>query len=110
MKRPKPAASARWNVRSVPVDFGPAVTAGAIRCEATDGGFVLTPLPDAEPFDVAVRLTELPGGGTKALAAVEAVDAEGRRLRTLDFEARAGLVRFTTRRGEFAYRLTPAAK
>jgi len=104
-----PSPPARWNVTGKLVDFGDIVTAGALRCEATDGGFLVTPLPDTEPFVVALRLDRLTDKASSRAAGVVAVAPDGRSVRKVAFAAKDGRVKFTTRKGEFAYRVSLTA-
>ncbi len=104
-QEPKPVPPSRRNLKNVPIDFGPVVTAGAVRCQLKAGTLVMTPLPDAEAFEVALRIGELTGGLGKAITDVVAVDAAGADLRIVKFEMADGRVTFQTRKDEFAYRL-----
>ncbi|HUS91980.1 MAG TPA: hypothetical protein VM695_09020, partial [Phycisphaerae bacterium] len=106
---PAPEPAPRWNVAVKPIDFGPVVTAGAVRCEVRDGAIVVTPLLDTPAFAVTIRPARLTDRGDAAkVANIQAVDESGKALRDVPFEAADGAVTFTTRPGEFAYRLTAA--
>lgn len=85
-----------------PIDFGPVVTDGALRCERTKNKMVVTPLPDTNSFHIQLRLDKLSGGRAK-VKSIMAVDISGRNIRNVEFESRGHLVMFQTRRGEFAY-------
>jgi len=100
-----PEPPARWNTAGRAVDFGPVVTSGAVRCQVRDGAIVVTPLPDTPPVAVTVRPAGLLGRAGAAVRSFRAVDAAGKDLRTVPFEAKGGEVLFDTRPGEFAYRL-----
>ena len=105
---PKPEPPPRWNIRRAPVDFGPAVTDGAFRCERTKGEILLTPLPDTDPFGVALRADVLTGEKGVRIESVVAVGMDGRAGRTVPFRMEGGLLKFQTRKDEFAYRVLPA--
>jgi hypothetical protein len=98
----------RWNVEGKPIDFGPAVTTGALRCERQKDALIVTPLPDTPAFEVSLRLSRLAAPGRRATA-IAAVDAAGREMRKLEFAAKDGSVTFRTAKGDFAYRVTLAA-
>ena len=80
--------------------YGPVRTDGALRCEYKDTSIVVTPLPDSEPFTVKL---DLPGTAWKKVKSIIAADAEGRKIRDVDFTGRGNLVEFQARENEFAY-------
>lgn len=96
----------RFNAARKAVDFGDIITAGAVRCQASGSGAAreatLTPLPEEPGCEVRLRLERL---GLGAGAKVEAIDADGKRLREVPAGIENGLLRFETRTGEFAYRV-----
>jgi hypothetical protein len=94
-----------WNTSRVPIDFGPAITEGAFRCERAEDGLVVTPLPQLRPFSIALRLEELGLGTPDKVRSIVAVNAAGQETRSVDFEPVRGPIRFATRPGEFAYRI-----
>jgi len=94
-----------WNTDRIPVDFGLVVTEGAIRCERIQNSLVVTPLPELGPFSVALRPERLGLSATAVARSIVAVNTSGQDTRRVDFEQTDGLLRFTTRRGEFAYRI-----
>ncbi len=94
-----------WNIDRVPVDFGPAITDGAIRCERTENTLVVTPLPELGPFSIALRPGKLGLPGAAAAQSITAVTAVGEEIRRIDFEKTGDQLRFTTSRGEFAYQI-----
>lgn len=94
-----------WNTERVPVDFGPAVTEGAIRCERAQNSLVVAPLPKLGPFSVALRPGQFGLSEPAQIQSIVAVNVEGEEIRRVEFEPTGDLVRFTTRRGEFAYRI-----
>jgi len=96
---------APWNLDRVPVDFGPAITTGAIRCERTEDVLVVTPLPQLGPFSVALRPERFGVPGTAAVQSMSALNADGTEIRRVDFERTRELLQFTTRPDEFAYRI-----
>ena len=97
--------TARWNVERVPVDFGPAVTEGAFRCERDGTALVITPLPDLGPFSIALRPEKLGIPAARSIRSAHAVDAGGNKTRQLEYEHSDNVPRFRTQRGEFAYRI-----
>jgi len=95
----------RWNVERVPVDFGPAVTEGAFRCERDANTLTVTPLPGLGPFSVALRPAKLGVPAARPVRSAHAVDAGGTKTRQLEYEQSSAVLRFRTRRGEFAYQI-----
>jgi len=100
-----PPPPPRWNVAGRPVDFGPIVTAGALRCTVAGGRIVLTALPDVDGFTVAVRPKDLTAGKLAEIESVQAIDRTGRAIRTVEHKTQEGVVTLRTKRGEFAYEL-----
>ncbi|HNS20266.1 MAG TPA: hypothetical protein PKH24_07190 [Sedimentisphaerales bacterium] len=98
-------ATALWNIGRVAVDFGPAITEGAFRCERTPDALVVTPLPQLGPFSVALRPERLGWPAGARAQSIDGVNADGEAIRRVDFEQMSDLLRFTTRRDEFAYRI-----
>jgi hypothetical protein len=92
----------RWNVAKKPIDFGPAQTSGAFRCQRQGRALLVTPLPDLAPFSLALRPNRF---GFPAAKSVHAVDADGTVIRSVRREQDGDTLRFQTRRGEFAYRI-----
>ena len=102
---PPEADPYRGNLDGKPIDFGPAVTSGALRCEHLDGDTLrVTPLPGEAEARVTVRLGALLDGERVATEVV-ALDAEGQECGKVPFEAAGGAVTFTTRPEDFAYRV-----
>ncbi len=97
--------SPTWNIDRVAVDFGPAITEGAFRCERTGNQLTITPLPQLGPFSVTLKPAKLGLGESDKARSVVAIDAQGRELRPVEFDQTDGLIRFTTRPGEFAYEM-----
>ncbi len=96
----------RHNKDRSPIDFGPAVTAGAFRCEMiTRRSVVLTPLPDEEAMNVKLRLKAVLGRDATAVLSVLAVDRAGKVLRTIPFQSADGAVSFKTTPTDFAYHI-----
>ena len=88
------------------IDFGPAVTAGAFRCEMIDRRtVVLTPLPDEDAMSVTLRLQAVLGRAPTPVLSVLAVDQAGKILRTVPFQSAAGAVSFKTQPTDFAYHI-----
>ncbi|HON90719.1 MAG: hypothetical protein KBI32_12740 [Phycisphaerae bacterium] len=94
-----------WNLDRVTVDFGPAITEGAFRCERAGNRFVVTPLPQLGPFSIALRPARLGVAESERADSIAAVDVRGQEIRRVEFDQTNGLVQFMTRRGEFAYRI-----
>ncbi|HPA17079.1 MAG TPA: hypothetical protein PLU30_04985 [Verrucomicrobiae bacterium] len=96
----------RFNVGGGAVDFGEAVTSGAIRCEVTGRGkgreLALIPLPDEPSCRVGIRPARL---GFGAVTTIEAVDSSGKAMREVPLSIESGVVYFETRAGDFGYRL-----
>ncbi|MCX7015011.1 MAG: hypothetical protein NTW86_21070 [Candidatus Sumerlaeota bacterium] len=99
-----PAEPSRMNAARTMVDFGVAATAGAFRCVIEPKRLVVTPLPDSEAFTVALRLDELTGKPATAQS-VDAVDADGKKIRSVEYKANRPIIRFETQKGEFAYQV-----
>jgi hypothetical protein len=94
----------RGGMQMVPaIDFGPVVTEGAFRCHLKKNMIVVTPLPDVAAHSVGIRVDRLPCADNAKVRAVIAVDSKGKKIRTVEFEAKADLVSFQTREHEFAY-------
>ncbi len=100
-----PRPPSRWNVRGIPIDFGHIVTEGALRCEAKKDMIVVTPLPDIGPFTVAIRINRLKMTGAENIKSVIAIDADGKKIRSVNFETKENLVSFQARKDEFAYQV-----
>ena len=110
--KPKPEPSPRLNAKKSEVDFGSVVTEGALRCELRKNILLITPLPDIDPFTVTLRTDKLTGTEGTQAASVTAIDADGKNIRSVvlgtpygEFEAKRNLVRFNTRKNEFAYKI-----
>jgi len=93
------------NIGLEPVDFGPARTDGAFRCQVTGEAIAVTPLPELDAFFVDLGLAELGFAPIRHVRSVVAVDRSGKRLRTVEHKSTADHVEFETRRGEFAYNI-----
>ena len=100
----RPAPPSRLNVARRPIDFGPATTAGAFRCEVQPKQLLVTPLPDGDAFLLTLR-TEKIFGRPVAVRGVEAVDAQGNVIGKVAHRVEGGKLTFTTRPQEFAYRV-----
>ncbi len=98
-------SSPGWNAGIEAVDFGPASTRGAFRCERKAETLVVTPLPNLGPFSIVLRPVDL--GLTAAVASVIAVDADGNQLRHVPYDVTDGHIEFTTQRNDFAYVIRP---
>ncbi len=102
-----PAASlpGGWNVSTRSVDFGPAVTDGAFRCQVETDALAVTPLPDLGPFSVSLRPKTLGISPTRRISSVLAVDRQGRKTRTVRHKTTDDRLEFDTRADEFAYQI-----
>jgi len=105
--KPKSKAepSLRWNAKRVPIDFGPVITESAFRYEVKKNMIVVTPLPDIDPFTVTLRIDKLTGTKGATVKSVIAVDADGKNIRSVQFDTKANLANFQTRKSEFAYQV-----
>ncbi len=101
----KPEPSSRWNVNRVPIDFGSIVTEGALRCQLKKNILIVTPLPDIDPFTVTLRIDNLTSSSAQ-VKSIHAVDADGRNIRTVEFDTKANLVKFQTHKNDFAYQIS----
>ncbi|MBE0535254.1 MAG: hypothetical protein IH624_06245 [Phycisphaerae bacterium] len=103
---PKPAPPSRRNANNIAVDFGPVVTAGAVRCVLKEDSLIVTPLPEMDAFDVAVRTAQWTDGRGMKPKGVVVIDAAGADTRGVRFDVKGDAATFQTRKGEFGYRLT----
>lgn len=99
-----PELISRLAPNPAPVDFGVAETLGAFRCEIAEDRLTVTPLPGWPAFEVRLRLGSFLDR-TVEVGAVEAIDREGKKTRDADSVLQDGELRFTTRQGDFAYRI-----
>ena len=96
--------SARWLANPGPVDFGPAKTVGAFRCEVAGDRLVLTPLPDGDDFFVHLRLDKILGRRAE-VRSIEALDAKGAVTSPIAFNPETQGVGFFAEKTDFAYRV-----
>jgi len=96
-------AAGRWNEKKVPIDFGPVVTEGVFRCQRKEKLIVVTPLPDIDPFTIGMRIDKLSDTGGLRVKSISAVDENGEKIRSVEFEGTADRVKFRTQSKEFAY-------
>ena len=101
----KPQPPLRWNVGRTAIDFGPVITEGAFRCQMNENIILVTPLPGLEPFTVTLRTDKLTGTKGKQAESVSAIDADSKNIRNVKFDGKETLVRFQTRKNEFAYKI-----
>ena len=101
--KPKPRPAPRWNVEQMPVDFGPIMTPGAVRCDLKKNMIIVTPLPDAAAFTIAIDVGKLTSAGEAKVRSIVAVDENGREIRTVGFVTNGDVVELHTRKNEFAY-------
>ncbi|NOZ22925.1 MAG: hypothetical protein GXP25_17750 [Planctomycetes bacterium] len=102
---PKPEPPSRRNVDKRPIDFGPVVTCGALRCEVEGGTITVTPLPDMEPFDVTLKLDKLTGRKRVRVESVAAVNVSGKQIRAIRPPQAGTALTFRTAKDDFAYRI-----
>ena len=95
----------RENEKRMPIDFGVALTAGAFRCEIKGETVVVTPLPEIGPFTISLRMNKLTGNRGVQVKSVTVVDADGRIIRRVKFDTKGDILKFQTRKNEFAYRI-----
>ncbi len=98
---PRPA---RMNPDNKVVAFGAVFTNGAVRLTRAGDALVLTPLPNSPAFTLRLRWAQLPWKLAEPKDA-EALDQEGRVLRRVPLESRAGEIQLTCEPDVFAYRL-----
>ena len=77
---------------------------GRSRCEVQPERLVVTPLPDGDAFSLTLHPEKIYGRPV-TVRGVEAVDAQGRAVRTVTYRTESGQLTFTTRPEEFAYRV-----
>lgn len=99
--RPEPA---RLNTERKPVDFGSVVTCGGLRCDIHPGRLVVTPLPDGDSFAAMLRLDRIFGKVVR-VESMQAIDAQGRAGRKVDFQLEGTTLSFETRPDDFAYEI-----
>jgi hypothetical protein len=100
----RPLPPSRLNVARRPIDFGPATTAGAFRCEVRPKQMLVTPLPDGDAFSLTLHLTKI-YGERAIVRGIDAVDAQGTVIRSVEYQIEGGRLSFKTRPEEFAYRV-----
>jgi len=103
--KPKTQPPPRWNIGRIPIDFGPVVTTGAFRCELNKNTIVVTPLPDLEPFKAMLNINKLTRTKVKQAESITAIDADGKNIRNIEFDAQNSQIQFQTRKSEFAYKI-----
>ncbi len=102
VSRVQPGIPSRLNLEKKPVDFGLATTHGAFRCETRPDRLLVTPLPDGDSFPLNLAVDRIVGRAVR-VKEVAAVDADGRKLRNVDYRAECGGVSFVTQAEELAY-------
>ena len=101
----KPEPSRRRDVQRVPIDFGPAITEGALRCELKKNMIVVTPLPNLNSFTVTLRVDKLTSIKGMQVKSITAINTDGTKIRSVKFDTKANLANFQTRKSEFAYQV-----
>lgn len=95
---------ARLNTTSKMIDFGPVVTNGAFRLQHAGADWILTPLPDSQPFDFILKLKEL-GAKSTNISAVTSIDMNGNPFSSAKIHrADQNVLSFRTN-GAFAYKI-----
>lgn len=96
----------RQNLAGKQLDFGPLVTSGAFRLDASKAdAWVLTPLPNSLPFPIEAKLDQLGATGVK-VSNIEALDEQGKILpATTHYQQTGNRIRFQTSSEVFAYRI-----
>ncbi len=85
------------------IDFGLARTDGAFRADIEEDTLTVTPLPDSETMKVTLRLPE--GWSDRPTRTVEVLRRDGVGGDLIPTQTGVGTLSFTTRPGDFAYRL-----
>jgi hypothetical protein len=96
-------SAGRWNEKKVPINFGPAVTEGAFRCRHKENSIVVTPLPDIDPFTIEMAIDKIIATGGLRVKSIFAVDENGEKIRSVEFNSTADRVKFETQSKDFAY-------
>ena len=95
----------RQNLSGKRIDFGPVVTAGAFRLDATKSAqWVLTPLPNSLAFAVEIKLDQLAAAGAR-VARIQSQDENGKDLDAIRFEQTGDRLGFQTATDAFTYRI-----
>jgi hypothetical protein len=94
----------RMNPERLPVDFGPAVTNGGARLLRDGNSLQVIPLPNSLPFELRIRWSQLPWKLPEPKTA-EALDEEGRVLRSIPVRVSAGELSLACEPDAFAFRL-----
>ena len=68
-------------------------------------GGMKTPLPDINPFAIEMRIDKLTTAGGLRVKSISAVDSDGQKIRSVEFDATADIVKFKTQNKEFAYHI-----
>jgi hypothetical protein len=93
------------DVGTAPIDFGPAATDGAFRCQRKGDILVVTPLPELGSFLVDLSFPKLGLAGHRRVRSVVAVNRDGTERRTVGFRRSPDRLKFETRAREFAYNI-----
>jgi hypothetical protein len=108
MRFEPPAEEYQPNPRLLPnrraVDFGVALTTGAVKLAQVQGRRLVIPLPDGEDFDVELRPQQCWGPLTRPVRVVT-VDRQGQRGGQVAAKVSDGRVEFRVQRGVFGYEL-----
>ena len=104
IKPSRPAAVAEVPRAAARVDFGWVETTGGLRAIRARDHLLIVPLPDQDPFELALNLSRC-AGPRATQRGLSAVAADGKILRPVPCREEGGTVRFSTERGDFGYRL-----
>jgi len=97
-----PSLISRRLVNTTEVDFGPAKTLGALRCQKADRQLVVTPLPDGMPFKVRLSLDKLLARPA-TITRIDAVDFAGVKKADVPYETKGSEVTFELGAGDLTY-------
>ena len=107
LTRHNPAAlpKSRRNLNKTPINFGPATTWAAFRCQIQKDAIIIIPLPDIEQFPITLNLEKLLTDNNPIVKSIEAIDAAGKKIRDVAFKQNNSIVKFQTKENEFAYQI-----
>ena len=84
--------------------FTDVITEGAFRYQLKEDIIVVTPLPDIDSFTIEMRIDKLTIAGQR-VKSISAVNEDGEKVRSVDFDGAANRVKFKTQSKEFAYHI-----
>ena len=92
------------NLTRTPVNFGPAQTSGAFRCEIAANKLCIIPLPELQPFEISLNLQNITGKPV-SIANIYAITPQGKRLNDISYSSSDQWLSFTTQPDTFAYEI-----